>query len=48
MECKLGYGFGVGACIQWLLVVEILLVCLLSHSLLSLQEINCFYHASVH
>lgn len=27
MECKLGYGFGAGACIQGLQVVEILLVC---------------------
>lgn len=36
MECKLGYGFGAGACIQWLQVVEILLVCTYSptHSFL--------------
>lgn len=36
MECKLGYGFGRSACIQWLQVVEILLVCTYSstHSFL--------------
>lgn len=36
MECKLGYGFGADACIQWLQVVEILLVCTYSptHSFL--------------
>lgn len=33
MECKLGYGFGVGSCIQWLQVVEILLVCAYSPTL---------------
>lgn len=36
MESKLGYGFGAGACIQWLQVMEILLVCTYSptHSFL--------------